>query len=354
MFVVELPGGADQAPLDPTQVRRWIERSPGMLVDGEPATLETLAARLRSFWLPREPILYVGRSAKSLGARIAAMYATPLGDARPYAGGHWLRTLSVLASLRVWWSNTDAWEEYEDALIAEVAARTAPEVVASLPEANNALPFANLVSPAGTPKPHGIAGSLQEPSPATAAGSPRPAKPTASRRATTPTGRRPVAPREKREPPRPAPTFVSQDGLDRLHSELNELRNDVRPGVIERVKTARELGDLRENSEYESARKEQSFVEGRIQQLEALIKGSVVVEAPAPAGASGVGSTVVVESGGQEEEFVLVGSSEADPSTGRISYSSPVGQALLGRTAGDEVTVRLPGGEMRYVVREVR
>jgi transcription elongation factor GreA len=353
VFVVELPGGLDAAPIDPMVLRRWIERMPGMLVDGEPATLETLAARLRAFWLPREPILYVGRSAKSLGARIAAMHATPLGDARPYAGGHWLRTLSALPSLRIWWSETDAFEEYEDALVSEVAARTPPEVAAALPDPTVVLPFANLASPAGTPKRHGLEGSLRD-APEAAPQPPGRAKPAVARRSSGSVTRRPVAPREKRTPPRPAPTFVSQDGLDRLHAEVDELRNQVRPGVIERVKTARELGDLRENAEYESARKEQSFVEGRIQTLEALIKGSVVVEAPAPAGASGIGSTLVVESDGQEEVFVLVGSSEADPSAGRISYSSPVGQALLHRTAGEEVTVRLPGGEVRYVIREVR
>ncbi|HSH21296.1 MAG TPA: transcription elongation factor GreA [Candidatus Caenarcaniphilales bacterium] len=359
VFLVELPGAADHAPLDTHALRQWLERVPELRLDGEPATPPALAARLAQFWLPGEPVLYVGRSAKSIGARVAALYATPLGDARPHAGGHWLKTLSVLARLRIWWAETDAHEEYEDALLTAVAERTPADVVAQLPDQNAVLPFANLVTSSRRTKPHGLENALREPAES------RPAKPgttAASPRAAAPRRASPFAPPRSRaagrrttdSPPSAPPTYISQDGLDRLQVELEELRTQVRPVVIERVKTARELGDLRENSEYESARREQSFVEGRIQMLEGLVRSATVLEAPATTDGAGVGSTVVVELDGEEQTFVLVGSSEADPAAGRISYSSPVGRVLLGRRAGEEVTARLPRGEIRCRVVEVR
>ncbi len=359
VFVVELPGGLDRAPLNSMAIRQWLERVPELRMDGARPEATEFGARLNEFWLPGEQILYVGRSAKSIGSRVAAMYATPLGDARPFAGGHWLKALSVLNELRIWWAETDAHEEYADALLTEVAKRALPPAGAAS-GAGDTLPFANLVTTSGTARQHGIQHSLREPLAADAGAGPA-ARAAASKRA-TPRAGRPAAttarPRARlvKTPERPQtePSYLSQDGLDRLHSELEQLRTGVRPGVIQRVKAARELGDLRENAEYESARKEQSFVEGRIQTLEALIKAAVVVDAPVATDAAGVGSTVVVEADGDELVFVLVGASEADPAAGRISYSSPVGQALLGRRAGDEVVARLPRGEMRYRVREVR
>ena len=124
--------------------------------------------------------------------------------------------------------------------------------------------------------------------------------------------------------------------------------------MIDRVKTARELGDLRENAEYQEARREQSFVEGRIQALEALLRTAVVVEGGAGDGTVAVGSSVVVETDGEENTWQIVGANEADPGRGRISYASPVGQALMGRRAGDEVTAQLPRGELRLRLVEVR
>ena len=102
VFVIELPRDLRDAPVDIVAVRRWLERVPAMTLDGDKPTAEEIAKRLHEFWLPDEPILYVGRSAKTINARLSAMYATPLGDARPHSGGHWLRTLSVLSELRVW------------------------------------------------------------------------------------------------------------------------------------------------------------------------------------------------------------------------------------------------------------
>jgi len=342
--VVELPGGADRAAVDIVAVRRWVERVPGMLVDGEPATPHDVARRLESFWLPNEPILYVGRSARAVGPRVTSMYETPLGDSKPYSAGHWLKTLTALRDLRVWWADSEAHEEYEDALLATIAGRN-----------EGKLPFANLMSTSKEFKAHGINGSLLSEEAAAASPATKAAASAAkARRASTaprkPSVKRLAAPGR----PQAEPTYLSQEGLDRLTAELDNLRNTVRPEVILRVKTARELGDLKENADYEYARKEQSFVEGRIQSIEALIRTGVVIsDGPTTAGAR-LGSTVIIESDGDQQTYVLVGSAEADASAGRISNVSPVGRALLGARAGHEVTVQLPNGSVRYQVREVR
>ncbi len=365
VFVVELDQPLAEAPVDHTAVRRWLERVPTLRLDGERPTVAALARRLASFWLPTEPILYVGRSGRAIGPRLAALYATPLGDARPHAGGHWLKTLANPGRLRIWWAETDAHEEYEDALLSEIGARQPADVLARLPETTVVLPFANLADSAGTAKAHGIEDALREPLPDEPSMAPqpqaaRPKPPAAGRRsgaAGPASGRRRATARPasaRQQPPPAEPTYLSAAGVEQLQRELDELRDGVRPGVIERVKAARELGDLRENAEYESARKEQSFVEGRIQALEALLRSAVVVAAGEAGETVGVGSTVVVESDGESHTFVLVGSSEADPAAGRISYVSPVGQALIGRRVGDETAVRLPRGEVRYRVLEIR
>ncbi len=149
VFVVELPGAPETAPIDGHAVKRWIERVPTLTLGGERPSSQDLAGWLAGFWLPGEPILYVGRSARAISARLGAIYATPLGDSRPSAAGHWLRALATLTALRVWWAETDAGEEYEDALLGLVAARNpAP-----------GLPFGNLAGSAD-PKLGELAGSL--------------------------------------------------------------------------------------------------------------------------------------------------------------------------------------------------
>jgi transcription elongation factor GreA len=352
VFVVELPATAERAPVDPVAVRRWVERVPGMLVDGEPATAATLARRLETFWLPDEPILFVGRSARAIGGRLGAIYATPLGDARPSSAGHWLKALASLSDLRVWWSETDAHEEYEDALLEAVAARNGGGSAAGAA----ALPFANLAAAGVGGKEHGIARSLRVDDGSSAS----PTAKTAPLRRAGATPRTPARPRKpavarlKDTRPQAQPTFLSREGLDQLTAELEDLRTKVRPQVIARVKAARELGDLRENADYEYARKEQSFVEGRIQTLEHMLRTGTVIEQPPVAEVVHVGSTVEVESEGEYVTYVIVGSTEAKPGSGRLSNESPVGRTLLGARAGDEIVVQIPGGSIAYRVIAVR
>jgi transcription elongation factor GreA len=136
-----------------------------------------------------------------------------------------------------------------------------------------------------------------------------------------------------------------------MAAELDELTRVKRGEVVARIKAAREHGDLKENAEYHAARAEQSFLEGRVQSLEDRLRRAVVVEeADAATGKVMIGSTVTVEIGGDELRYTLVGSTEADPAAGRLSVVSPVGQALLGATAGADIEVRTPRGSVRYRV----
>ena len=146
------------------------------------------------------------------------------------------------------------------------------------------------------------------------------------------------------------PTYLSRDGLERLRAELDEMVNVRRPEVAARIHDAKEHGDLTENAEYEDAKNEQAFVEGRIQTLEALIKNATIIDENHSNDHVQIGSTVGVKSADGEETFTIVGSTEARPAEGRISNESPVGRALLGKKKGEKVVVRVPTGDFTYTV----
>ena len=118
VFVVEAPAPLASAPIELTRVGKWIERVESLRLDREVPTSKAVAARLGSFWLPSQTVLYIGASEVSVARRVAAMAKTELGDKRPAAGGHWLKTLRSLDGMKVWWAATAATEEYEDALLA--------------------------------------------------------------------------------------------------------------------------------------------------------------------------------------------------------------------------------------------
>jgi transcription elongation factor GreA len=384
IFIIELPNPPATAPIELTRIGKWIERLPGMKIDGEEATSKAVAARLASFWIPSTSVLYVGTSQQSMAARVGAIERTVLGDRRPYAGGNWLKTLTGLERARVWWAGTDATEEYEDALFTAFAAAIPDADRERLPDTTVVLPFANLRSSAGERKAHGLTGYLvaEEKAPELPAGRVVEMPPgaadgangtTASRAGggtTRRTGRAPAKERAARPAPavrhrtakdakaraaRAAPVFLSAEGIDRLRVELAELIGTKRPEVIARIKSAKELGDLKENADYSSAREEQSFLEGRIASIEALLRDATVIEAPA-AGRIDLGSRVSIELIGQPGDvtvYELVGTAEADPAAGRISNASPVGRALIGRRVGDTVAVRTPRGDVEYRIIEV-
>ena len=387
IFIIELPSPPATAPLELTRIGKWLEHVKTMRIDGQEATSKAVAARLAAFWIPSTTVLYIGTSQQSMAARVGAIERTVLGDRRPYAGGNWLKALSGLDRARVWWAQTAATEEYEDALFAAFAAAVPEADRARLHDSTVVLPFANLRSTGGDRKAHGLNGYLVPevvvptvppgrtvnlpPGDADGAGglpASRAAGGTIRRTGRAPVARAPrtprapaASPRRKGDAPggprRGEPTYLSAEGIERLRVEHAELTGVRRPEVIARIKSAKELGDLKENADYSSAREEQSFLEGRIASIEALMRDATIIEAPGANGRVDLGSKVSVEETGAPGEvmiYELVGTAEADPAAGRISNASPVGRALIGRRVGDTVAVRTPRGDVAYRIVEVR
>jgi transcription elongation factor GreA len=138
-------------------------------------------------------------------------------------------------------------------------------------------------------------------------------------------------------------------GKEKLEQELDYLKTVKRKEVVERIKIARSFGDLSENSEYDSAKEEQAFVEGRITTLENMIRNAKIIEEGEMASDSvslGRSVTFIELPDGDEETYTIVGSAEADPFEGKISNDSPIAKSLIGKKVGDQVSVQTPGGEM--------
>lgn len=150
---------------------------------------------------------------------------------------------------------------------------------------------------------------------------------------------------------------MTQAGKEKLEQELEQLKTVKRKEVVERIKIARSFGDLSENSEYDSAKEEQAFVEGRITTLENMIRNAKIIqEDEVSTDAVSLGRTVtfVELPDGDEESYSIVGSAEADPFEGKISNDSPIAKSLMGKKVGDEVTVQTPGGEMNVRITTIK
>ncbi len=393
VYVVELPLPADRAPLDLALVGKWLERAPDLLVDGARPSSKELLGRVARDWLPGQTVLLVGSTAGTIAERVAALQATRPGDPLPCSDGLRLHLLRGIERFRLWWAETDAPEEYEDALLDAFAAALDAPTIAAL--GGFGAPFAVLRRPTGEERPTGITGFLAA---APAAPAPPPTRivdlppgaaarqvgapaPRAVARDGVPVagsvpGHRSAAPRatardgaEAAPPPTGAPAsdaapgstaaggrpgeealHLSPEGLARLEAELHDLRAVRRPEVVRRVATAREHGDLKENAEYHAAREELGFLDGRANAIEARLRAAIVVEAVDGAERATIGSTVVVETDGEEHTFHLVGSADSNLAAGRISIVSPVGKALVGVAAGNEVAVKTPSGAILYRV----
>ncbi len=141
-------------------------------------------------------------------------------------------------------------------------------------------------------------------------------------------------------------TLLTPEGLEALRTELEELQSK-RPEIAAKIKSARELGDLKENAEYHAAKEEQGFLETRIKVIEDQLRTAKVVD-PSGSDRVTVGSTVVVREvgGGDEESWTVTGTAEADPLENKVSYESPIGSALMDASVGDKVEVQLPRGTM--------
>lgn len=150
--------------------------------------------------------------------------------------------------------------------------------------------------------------------------------------------------------------FLTPEGRTKLEEELNHLKTTKRAQVAEAIHSAKEEGDIMENSAYDEAKNEQAFVEGRIMTIEHLLKNVVMINETRASDIVGVGTYVtVVERGHRDDEmYQIVGSAEADPTRGRISNESPVGRACLGKRVGDEVQVKIPDGVRHLKIVEIR
>ncbi len=144
--------------------------------------------------------------------------------------------------------------------------------------------------------------------------------------------------------------LLTPEGLVKLNEELKVLINDKRKEVIERIREAASHGDLSENADYAQAREEQSFIEGRIQEIEDIIKNAEIISTANHGSSVTIGSTVQIKVNGNERKYTIVGSNEANPKEGKISNESAVGSSLLGKKTGEKFKVNTPAGEMEYEI----
>ena len=147
--------------------------------------------------------------------------------------------------------------------------------------------------------------------------------------------------------------LVTPEGLEKLQDELKHLTETRRREVADRIRQAREFGDLSENSEYDDAKNEQGLLERRISELQRRIRNAKVVDpTETDANSVDVGTKVTLKAAGEEKErtFQIVGANESDPSTGKLSHASPVGKAVLKRRVGEKVTVSTPRGSTEYEI----
>lgn len=149
---------------------------------------------------------------------------------------------------------------------------------------------------------------------------------------------------------------ITPQGHEDIQNELNELLSTKRPAVIERIRQARQLGDLSENFDYEDAKRVQAMLESRIVELKAILSHASIVDCSGGDGSIGIGSKVVVKDleEGYEDQYTIVGPAESSPAEGRISHESCVGDALMGKRVGEIVVVQAPGGPIKYEIVSVQ
>lgn len=149
-------------------------------------------------------------------------------------------------------------------------------------------------------------------------------------------------------------TQLTKDGYEKLKNELDELVKNKKPYAIDRLQTARSMGDLSENSEYSAAKEDLAFVEGRVREIEEILKNVEIIENHNHAATVSLGSTITVELNGIKSDLNIVGEFEADPMEKKLSSTSPIGKALLGRKIGELVTVEVPDGKITYKILAIK
>jgi transcription elongation factor GreA len=147
------------------------------------------------------------------------------------------------------------------------------------------------------------------------------------------------------------PHYLTPEGAEKLQAELEELKGPRREDLSARLRSAIQMGDLSENADYHKAKEDQGFLEGRIQELEAILRNSVIIEKTKSTGVVMIGSQVTIqEEGFDPESYHLVGPTEADPRQGRISHESPIGRALMDKKVGDIAEAETPGGKIKFKI----
>jgi len=146
-------------------------------------------------------------------------------------------------------------------------------------------------------------------------------------------------------------TFLTKEGLEKLKNELDELKNVKRKEISNRIREAKELGDLSENAEYSEAKNDQSFTEGRILEIESILRNATIIKKKtSSSGKVEVGSKIKFDDDGKVKEYFIVGSNEADPIEGKISNESPLGQAFIGKESGDIIEIKVPNGVKKFKI----
>lgn len=148
--------------------------------------------------------------------------------------------------------------------------------------------------------------------------------------------------------------YFTKEGLEKLKGELEQREKVLRGEIADRLKEAKEQGDLAENAAFDAAKSAQAANEGRIEEIKAILENAVIFEEGKSNGIVALGSSVTAEAKGDKKQYVIVGAAESDPIKGFISNDSPIGQAFMGRQKGDKVTVHTPKGEVEYKILEIK
>lgn len=149
--------------------------------------------------------------------------------------------------------------------------------------------------------------------------------------------------------------IITKEGYKKLQEELKELKEEKLPDIIDKIEKAKELGDLSENAEYHDAKDQQGMINSRIREIENILKTAIITEKTNDQGRINIGSTFIVQDQNNlKKEYSIVGFNEADPINGKISNESPMGEAFIGKKAGDVVDVEIPRGILTYKIIDVK
>jgi transcription elongation factor GreA len=150
------------------------------------------------------------------------------------------------------------------------------------------------------------------------------------------------------------PNYLTPEGEAKLNAELQELKGPKREELSQRLRSAIQMGDLSENADYHKAKEDQGFLEGRIQEIEAILRNTVIIEKSTGQDFVFIGSHVTIQEGSDDpEEYHLVGPTEADPRKGKISHESPIGRALMNKKVGDIAEAETPGGNIKFKILKI-